>query len=211
MSTRSNIAILLREEDRNRDLETEMGTTVNAGGKPYLYVYCHNDGYPSGVGQELKDMFEGADYEDALEYILMGDRSTTDLSYWQWRGEENVDPCPADTEEDCFNEEYLYILEEVDASHRIHVRQYGEEDLPTNDDVREAVEDWFNENITEEDVENYKSGDYELGDMMYDCYYDIASDLGDGDETAEGDDFRDVISETLESLLEREIELAEDE
>jgi len=208
MSTRSNIAILLRPADRNRDLETEMGTTVNAKGKPYLYVYCHNDGYPSGVGQDLKDMFDGADYEDALEYILMGDRSTTDLSYWQWREEDNVDPVPADTEEDCFNEEYLYIIEEVDGSGRVRVRQYGEDELPTNDEVREAVEDWYNNNITEEDVENYKSGDYELCDMTYDCLYGI--DI-DADETQEGDDLRDVISETLEGLLQRDIELAEDE
>lgn len=208
MSTRSNIAILLREEDRNRDFETPMGTTVNAGGKKYLYVYCHNDGYPSGVGQDLKDMFDGADYEDALEYILMGDRSTTNLSYWQWRSETNVDPVPADTEEACFNEEYLYIIEEVEGGGgRVKVRQYGEEPAPTNDDVREMTEDWYNENITEEDVEDYKSGNYELGDMIYDCLYNIDFDA---EETQEGDDIRDVISETLESLLERDREMSED-
>ena len=208
MSTRSNIAILLREEDRNRNFTTPMGTTVNPRGAKYLYVYCHNDGYPSGVGQDLKDMFEGEEsYEEALEYILAGDRSTTDLTYWEWRRETDVDPYAANDEESMYQNDYLYIIEEVDGSHRLHVRQYGEEELPTNDEVREAVEDWYNENITEEDVENYKAGDYDLGDMMYDCLYDI--DLGDGDETAEGDDFRDVISETLESLLQRDIELAE--
>lgn len=203
MSTRSNIAILLRESDRNRDLETEMGTIVNAKGKPYLYVYCHNDGYPSGVGQDLKDMFDGADYEDALEYILMGDRSTTDLSYWQWRGEDNVDPVPADTEEDCYNEEYLYIIEEVDGSGRVQVRQYGVEPAMSNDEVRGLVEGWFYNNDSE------YLADTDLDDMMYDCYYDI--DLGDTDETAEGDDPRDVICETLQGLLDKERELAEDE
>lgn len=211
MSTRSNIAILLREEDRNRDFETPMGTTVNAGGKKYLYVYCHNDGYPEGVGRDLKRMFEGEEaYEEALEYILAGDRSTTELTYWEWRRETDVDPAASDNEDDMYQNDYLYIIEEVDGSHRLHVRQYseyGEEEAPTNDEVREAVEDWYGENISDEDIEKYKSGDYELCDMMYDCLYDI--DLGDGDETVEGDDFRDVICETLESLLQRDIELAE--
>lgn len=204
MSTRSNIAILLRPEDRNRNLKTEMGTTVNAKGKPYLYVYCHNDGYPSGVGADLKNMFDGADYEDALEYILMGDRSTTDLSYWQWRRETNVDPVPADTDADCFNEEYLYIIEEVDGSGRVKVRQYGVEEAMTNDEIRDLVEDWFNDNIGEYDL-----ADVDLEDMAYDCYYEI--DLDEADETAEGDDPRDVICETLQSLIEKERELAEDE
>ena len=207
MSTRSNIAILLREEDRNRDFTTPMGTTVNAGGKKYLYVYCHNDGYPSGVGADLKDMFEGEEsYEDALEYILAGDRSTTELTYWEWRRETDVDPAASDNEEDMYQNDYLYIIEELDNSRRLHVRQYGEDELPTNDEVREAVEDWYGENISDEDIEKYKSGDYELCDMMYDCLYAIDFDA---DETQDGDDLRDVVSETLESLLQRDIELAE--
>jgi len=207
MSTRSNIAILLRTEDRNRNFTTPMGTTVNANGKKYLYVYCHNDGYPSGVGQDLKDMFEAEDrYEEALEYILKGDRSTTDLSYWEWRRETNVDPLPADTEDEMYQNDYLYIIEIADeATGRLHVRQYGEEELPTNDDIREAVEDWYNENISEEDIKN--PDNYELDDMMYDCLYDIAFNV---DETQEGDDLRDVISETLEALLQRDRELNED-
>lgn len=206
MSTRSNIAILLRPEDRNKTFKTPMGTTVNPNGAKYLYVYCHNDGYPSGVGQDLKDMFEGTEsYEQALEYILAGDRSTTDLTYWDWRRETNVDPAAADNEEDMYQNDYLYIIEEIDSSHRIRVRQYGEEELPTNADVRDAVEDWYNENITEEDIKGPEK--YELGDMMYDCLYDIDFDA---DETQEGDNVRDIISETLESLLERDSEAAEE-
>lgn len=207
MSTRSNIAILLREEDRNRDFTTPMGTTVNAGGKKYLYVYCHNDGYPEGVGADLKRMFEGEEsYEEALEYILAGDRSTTELTYWEWRRETDVDPRPANTEEEMYQNDYLYIIEEVDASHRIRVRESGANySLPTNDEIREAVEDWYNENITEEDIKN--PDNYELGDMMYDCLYEIGFDA---DETEEGDDLRDVISETLESLLERDREMNEE-
>ncbi len=209
MSTRSNIAILLREEDRNRDFETPMGTTVNAHGAKYLYVYCHNDGYPSGVGADLKDMFEGEDcYEEALEYILAGDRSTTDLTYWEWRRETDVDPAASDDEDEMYQNDYLYIIEEVDGSHRIHVRQYGEEELPTNDDIRADVEDWYNENITEEDIKDPEK--YELGDMMYDCLYSLTA-WADVDETQEGDDIRDVITETLESLLQRDREMSEDD
>ena len=36
MSTRSNIAILLRPEDRNKDFKTPWGEVVNAYGKEYL-------------------------------------------------------------------------------------------------------------------------------------------------------------------------------
>lgn len=197
MSTRSNIAILLRPEDRNRNFTTPMGTTVNANGKKYLYVYCHNDGYPEGVGADLKRMFEGEDsYEDALEYILAGDRSTTDLTYWEWRRESNVDPLACDVEDNMYQNDYLYIIEEVDNSGRLRVRQYGVEPL-TEDDVRDKVRDWFNESVTEEDLE---SGEYELSDMMYDCLYDL--DL-DTDTTEDGCDVRDIISETLQGLIDQ--------
>ncbi len=205
MSTRSNIAILLRPEDRNRNFTTPMGTTVNANGKKYLYVYCHNDGYPEGVGADLKNMFEGREcYEEALEYILAGDRSTTDLTYWEWRRETNVDPLACDDEDNMYLNDYLYIIEEVDNSGRLRVRQYGVEPL-TNDDVRDKVHDWFNESVTEEDL---KSGEYELGDMMYDCLYDL--DL-DADTTDEGDDVRDVISETLQGLIDQFREMNSEE
>ena len=163
MSTRSNIAILLREEDRNKTFTTPMGTKVNANGKAYLYVYCHNDGYPSGVGRDLEDMFEGADYEDALEYILKGDRSTTDLSYWEWRRESNVDPAASDNEDDMYQNDYLYILEEKDG--KMHVRQYGEEyDEYDDDEVRDTTSDYFNnlaDGLSTEDLndeDNYAAG-----------------------------------------------------
>ena len=87
MSTRSNIAILLRPEDRNKDFKTPWGEVVNANGKKYLYVYCHHDGYPEGVGADLIHMFDGGDYEDVIKYIMLGDRTSSDLSYWDWRKE----------------------------------------------------------------------------------------------------------------------------
>ena len=121
MSTRSNIAIRLREADRNKDFKTPWGQTVNANGKPFLYVYCHNDGYPEGVGADLKSMFNGGDYNEALDYIMRGDRSTTDLSYWDWR-KEKCEPWAADTKKEMYQEEYLYIIEEVDG--KLTVRQH---------------------------------------------------------------------------------------
>lgn len=210
MSTRSNIAILLREEDRNRDFETPMGTTVNANGKAYLFVYCHNDGYPSGVGQDLKDMFEGEEaYEEALDYILAGDRSTTGLTYWDWRRESDTEPVACDDEEDMYQNDYLYIIEEVDGSHRLHVRQYGEEPLPTEDEIREATEDWYGRNVSEDDLKAIKNGMMDIEDIVYDCFDSIAPT--DSDETEDGTDIRDIIYETIESLLERDLEVNEDE
>ena len=136
MSTRSNIAILLRPEDRNKDFKTPWGQVVNANGKKYLYVYCHNDGYPEGVGADLINMFDGDKYEKALRYILKGDRSTTDLSYWEWRKEQCA-PRAADTEEEMYQNDYLYVIEEVDGT--MQVRLYGDDDDDWNDD--EADED----------------------------------------------------------------------
>lgn len=145
MSTRSNIAILLRPEDRNKDFKTPWGQVVNANGKKYLYVYCHNDGYPEGVGVDLITMFDGDKYEKALEYILMGDRSTTDLSYWDWRKEECA-PRAADTEEEMYQNDYLYVIEEVDVT--MQVRLYGDDD-----------DDWDDDNIIVIDDDNEDEGD----------------------------------------------------
>ena len=137
MSTRSNIAILLRPEDRNKDFKTPWGEVVNANGKKYLYVYCHNDGYPEGVGADLINMFDGDKYEKALKYILKGDRSTTDLSYWEWR-EEQCAPRAADTEEEMYQNDYLYVIEEVDVT--MQVRLYGDDDDDWNDDEEDEDE-----------------------------------------------------------------------
>ena len=137
MSTRSNIAILLRPEDRNKDFKTPWGEVVNANGKKYLYVYCHNDGYPEGVGADLINMFDGDKYEKALKYILEGDRSTTDLSYWEWRKEQCA-PRAADTEEEMYQNDYLYVIEEVDVT--MQVRLYGDDDDDWNDDEEDEDE-----------------------------------------------------------------------
>lgn len=76
-------------------------------------VYCHNDGYPEGVGADLLNIgFETA--EEVEEFIDEGDRSTVDLSYKEWRNED----CPPriDESEDAFwssdIEEYGYLFSE---------------------------------------------------------------------------------------------------
>ena len=121
MSTRSNIAIRLREEDRNKTFKSACGKNVKPNGAAFLNVYCHWDGYPEGVGHDLKERFDGASYEDALKFILEGDRSTVDTSYWGWRQEE-CPPRPKQTEHDCYQQEYLYILEEADG--KMQVKTY---------------------------------------------------------------------------------------
>lgn len=72
MATRSRIAV-----------ELEEGKVIS--------VYCHNDGYVSGVGERLMRRFpNGTDSLEVKAYIEEGDRSTTDLSYKEWRDEK----CP---------------------------------------------------------------------------------------------------------------------
>lgn len=158
MSTRSNIAILLRPEDRNKDFKTPWGEVVNANGKKYLYVYCHHDGYPEGVGADLIHMFDGGDYKDVINYIMLGDRTSSDLSYWDWRKEQCA-PEAADTEEEMYQNDYLYILEEVDGTMR--VRMYG-------DDDDEDDEDAYYISISKEPDGSYRVKQYTLDDETVD-------------------------------------------
>jgi len=52
-------------------------------------VYCHWDGYPSGVGKDLKRKgFKNTD--EVLEFINKGDRSKVSESYNEMRGEDIV-------------------------------------------------------------------------------------------------------------------------
>ena len=175
MSTRSNIAILLRPEDRNKDFKTPWGEVVNANGKKYLYVYCHNDGYPEGVGADLINMFDGDKYEKALRYILRGDRSTTDLSYWDWRGEQCA-PRAADTEEEMYQNDYLYVIEEVDVT--MQVRLYGDDYWDDDEeDEDEGEEDAYYLSINKEPdgsfrVKQYSNeDDFNADDVMNDIVH----------------------------------------
>jgi hypothetical protein len=97
MATRSRIAI-----------EKLDGTVIS--------VYCHNDGYPDGVGKGLLAKFpNGTDRSVVEDFIEKGDRSTLDRSYAEWRGEK----CPPNihaSETDFFTGDieewgYLYTKE----------------------------------------------------------------------------------------------------
>jgi hypothetical protein len=99
MSTRSRIAI-----------ETESGTVKS--------IYCHFDGYVSGVG---KTLFNHYDREKLEKLIELGDisslgESTEDtVAYWRDRGEDFHSTDYLNIEglfENCFRsgEEYTYYL-----------------------------------------------------------------------------------------------------
>lgn len=107
MSTRSNIAIKLKEEDRNRDFIAPDNSQFNPGGKAYLQIYCHFDGYPSGVGQDLLD--ENFTYEQALNFIMLGDHSSVEEAYIE-RGESWQDDKPRCMDEPICREEFLYCF-----------------------------------------------------------------------------------------------------
>ena len=52
-------------------------------------VYCHWDGYKSGVGKDLKRKFRnGTNPEKVIAFIEEGSRSTVDESYHDRNGEE---------------------------------------------------------------------------------------------------------------------------
>jgi hypothetical protein len=97
MATRSRIAV---------------ETTDNGGERVVKSVYCHSDGYVEGVGTDLMRTFpNGTDPKEVEAYIEEGDRSTTDLSYKEWRGEE-CPPMEHKSVPDFFNgdiEEYGYL------------------------------------------------------------------------------------------------------
>jgi hypothetical protein len=73
-------------------------------------VYCQWDGYPNGVGKDLlKRGFNST--REVEEFIDEGDRSTVDLSYNEWRGED-CPPLEHNSAEEFFKsdiEEYGYL------------------------------------------------------------------------------------------------------
>lgn len=101
MSTRCNIRVILKEEDRNKDLKfapneqqadnlkkNEWGADqlnegmwepVNPDGAEALMIYHHWDGYIEGVGKTLVEKYNS--YEDALNLVLGGDCSSINGAY----------------------------------------------------------------------------------------------------------------------------------
>lgn len=135
MSTRSFIRVILKEEDRNRDMmftpnaqqaidlenkpwykEVKEGCweKVNAHGKEALRIYHHWDGYIEGVGETLYENYNT--YEDALNLVLGGDVSTINDTYTPYAtrmGEEWENIKPQAIDEDApINEDYDYMFKD---------------------------------------------------------------------------------------------------
>lgn len=110
MSTRSNIAIHVKETDFERVSE-RCGKKVSAE-KPFIQIYCHHDGYPEHMLDELRDNF--GSYEQALELILLGDTSGVfngkSEAYTNY-GESYEDNAPDVMETPECWEEYLYVFD----------------------------------------------------------------------------------------------------
>ena len=73
-------------------------------------VYCHWDGYPTGVGDDLVKTI--STYKQAKDFVDEGDHSSVEVSYNKWRGEEiNF---RIDESKEAFwandNEEYGYLF-----------------------------------------------------------------------------------------------------
>lgn len=117
MATRSNIAIILKEEDKAR-VFAELNKRLAEAGDRFRYgldngnvlqIYCHWDGYPGGVGQDLIDDFNS--YDKALELILEGDHSTPYEPY-AGRGESWVSNRPDQKEKPKCEQAYLYVFKD---------------------------------------------------------------------------------------------------
>ena len=134
MATRSNIAIILKEEDKARVFAELNERLEEVGGRfrygvdngNVLQIYCHWDGYPEGVGHDLLKDFNS--YDKALEMILEGDHSTPYEPY-TGRGEDWVSNRPDQRSEPICYEEYLYVFKD------------GEWKMPTGDDDYEDLVD----------------------------------------------------------------------
>lgn len=54
--------------------------------KTVTYIYCHSDGYPSGVGQTLKDYYTDEETIDKLLALgglsYLGETPTSNEKYW---------------------------------------------------------------------------------------------------------------------------------
>lgn len=108
MGSSANIALRLRDRDLESIFRSECGMRVRTAGKKYLQVYVNNDGYPEGAGSDL--LLKNMAYEQALAFILEGDRSTVEESYWAL----NHDHCPPIAVTSPQREySYLYVLEEI--------------------------------------------------------------------------------------------------
>ena len=87
-------------------MSTNSGIALRQG-DTYTTIYCHWDGYPSGVGQDLLDDFNS--YDAALKLILEGDHSTPYESY-AGRGEDWESNRPNQRMHARREQDYLYVF-----------------------------------------------------------------------------------------------------
>lgn len=101
--------------------------------KPYMGVYCHWGGYPSGVGAALKVFADT--YERALNLVLGGSISSIDednfTHYANRDGEvwSHIEPIQGDTAIDVnaeVDEDYAYLFDEDNGGWKILNRETNE-------------------------------------------------------------------------------------
>lgn len=114
MATRSNIVICVKPEDFDRVNEYLADNVNNPDSivsekTPYLQIYCHYDGYISGVGYKLRNEYNT--YDAALKLILRGSCSEPGRSYVS-QGESYEDNYPLILDKPEPNQNYLYIFED---------------------------------------------------------------------------------------------------
>jgi len=135
MSTRSNIVLVLKEEDYGKVMKfnpvlvgkpmsesyekkpCEFDTPeVSIEGKKFMYIYHHWDGYPECLGETLLNEFN--DYDKILNLLLAGDESSINgdsiCPYHAWRNEDWESVKPEFTDECPFGDlfiEYVYKFE----------------------------------------------------------------------------------------------------
>jgi hypothetical protein len=122
MATRSNIAIILKEEDKARVFAELNKRLEDAGNNRFRYgvdngnvlqIYCHWDGYLEGVGRELIDCFNS--YDDALKLILEGDCSYIEggvACHYTSKGEDWESNRPEQRMHAKCLEDYLYVFKD---------------------------------------------------------------------------------------------------
>lgn len=139
MAPNSNIAIILRPQDRNRNFNVmdeifddyrpdmrcpacrsekeenweDIFPDCEPNGNAVLQIYCHNYGDPEGVGAALQSGYNT--YEKALALILGGDLSTLDESYscpYSLGQDEDAAKCAPDVlQKPSLNQIYLYVFD----------------------------------------------------------------------------------------------------
>jgi hypothetical protein len=101
--------------------------------KPYMGVYCHWDGYPSGVGAALKVFADT--YERALNLVLGGSISSIgedDFTHYANRNGEvwtHIEPIQGDTAIDVnaeVDEDYAYLFDEDNGGWKVLNKETNE-------------------------------------------------------------------------------------